>query len=245
MGRRSRITGSVGPEALEVTQERQPLVHIAEGRRRPTWSRLLSCCRPTMATAASPIVIEPRPARIMANESVAMSTAVVTNEPIVVSVSRRRAERAQLRHPGVPQLGVPAAQRRCEVVGADLLGLGAIGQHELEVRAVPEELRLLDLELVAGPVVAHVDERDRHVPEQRRSARGPAPPRAGRATTPTVTTSVEMMVTSRTPPPTTDRRRPAAPAAGGRGSRSPRTPPARPRSRRRAPRPSCVGPPVR
>ena len=43
-----------------------------------------------MATAASPIVIEPRAARISANDNVAISTTVLTSDPAVVSASRRR-----------------------------------------------------------------------------------------------------------------------------------------------------------
>ena len=71
VGRCSRMTGNVARNASKsrrnVTPSWTPLNAAPAD-----CSRLLSCCRPTIATAASPIVIEPRPARISANDSVAI-----------------------------------------------------------------------------------------------------------------------------------------------------------------------------
>ena len=105
-------------------------------------------------------------------------------------------ERAQLRHAGVPQLGVPRAKRRCHAVGADLLGLVAVGHHVLEVRAVPLELGQLDAPAGSGPGCCA-----RSPGRSGRSRAARSGTRIGAtvmstATTPTATTSVEMIVTS-------------------------------------------------
>ena len=78
-----------------------------------------------MATAASPIVMVPRPARIKVMARVAMSTAVVTKAPIEVSASRLRTRSRRRSMRVAPEGGVPPTQRRRGVVGAHLLGLDA------------------------------------------------------------------------------------------------------------------------
>ena len=76
-----------GPEPFEVLEEGHALMDAAEGgsgRLQPAAELLES----DDGDSRVPEPIQPSPARISAMERVAMSTAVVTNEPIVVSFNR-------------------------------------------------------------------------------------------------------------------------------------------------------------